>query len=76
MFLGVIVMLNVLIAIVSDSYDNAQSRSRHLFLRSRCMLFLRSSRLHVVSHHMHSSIAIFIINNSIAVVAPAGTSQR
>ena len=38
MFLGVVVMLNVLIAIVSDSYDNAQSRSRHLFLRSRLEL--------------------------------------
>ena len=34
----VIVMLNVLIAIVSDSYDKAVARSRHLFLRSRLEL--------------------------------------
>ena len=36
--MGVIVMLNVLIAIVSDSYDHAVSRSHHLFLRSRLEL--------------------------------------
>merc|ERR1711998_428232 len=36
--LVVIMMLNVLIAIVSDSYENAMVRSRQLFLRSRLEL--------------------------------------
>ena len=35
MFLGTIVMLNVLIAVVSDSYDGAIARARGLFLRAR-----------------------------------------
>ena len=36
--IGVIVLLNVLIAIVGDSYDKAVARSRHIFLRSRLEL--------------------------------------
>lgn len=38
MVMGVIVMLNVLIAMVADSYDKAQSLSRHLFLVYRLEL--------------------------------------
>ena len=35
---GVIILLNLLIAVVSDSYENAQARSRVLFVRSRLEL--------------------------------------
>jgi len=38
MFFVVVVMLNVLIAIVSDSYDFALTRSEKLFLRARLVL--------------------------------------
>jgi hypothetical protein len=38
MFFVVVVMLNVLIAIVSDSYDYALTRSEKLFLRARLVL--------------------------------------
>jgi hypothetical protein len=38
MFFVVIVMLNVLIAVVSDSYDYAMTRATQLFLRTRLVL--------------------------------------
>ena len=38
MFLVVVIMMNVLIAIVSDSYDNAMVRSNELYSRARLEL--------------------------------------
>jgi hypothetical protein len=46
-FLMVIVMMNILIAIVSDSYDDAMARSMKMFLRARAGLVEEYLRLKI-----------------------------